>query len=413
MKKILFCIISILILCTSGCSQSPETTKTVIKFSSWGSQSETAIIKSLLSDFEKQNPDIKVELLHIPQNYFQKIHLLFASNLAPDIIFINNYFAPKYIKANLLEDLKPYFSNELEQKVFFEKSVMSFSYKNSLYAVPRDVSSLVVYYNKDMFKRKKISFPEQDWTIQDFINTGEKLTDTKNRQWGTGLERDLLFLQPFLYSNNLYMINQNGEIGIEEAAEQIQLYTDIVNKYHIAPSKAQTASLTMAQMFIQQRIAMHISGRWLVPKYREEAKFDWDIINFPAGSAGSVTNIDASGYAIAKSSKHKSESIKLIKFLTSKSSMQQLAKSGLIVPARKDAAYSDSFLSADKKPAHAEVFLSAAENGIPTGVNENYQQINDILTLKLEPVFEGEKEAYEVIDKNLLKQLNNHKSVNR
>ena len=50
--------------------------KTVIQFSSWGSESEIKILKPILIEFEKQNPDIKVELLHIPQNYFQKIHLL-------------------------------------------------------------------------------------------------------------------------------------------------------------------------------------------------------------------------------------------------------------------------------------------------------------------------------------------------
>ena len=57
-------------------------------------------------------------------------------------------------------------------------------------------------------------------------------------------------------------------------------------------------------MFLQQKIAMHLSGRWLVPKYRTDANFDWDIVNFPCKTGGYCMNIDASGYAISKKSKN-------------------------------------------------------------------------------------------------------------
>src|SRR5574344_3076791 len=81
--------------------------QTLIKFTSWGSQSEISILKPILSEFEKENPDIKVELVHIPQNYFQKLQLLFASNLAPDVLFINNLYLPIYANANVLEEITP------------------------------------------------------------------------------------------------------------------------------------------------------------------------------------------------------------------------------------------------------------------------------------------------------------------
>ncbi len=410
MKKILAAVIFFVVIILGGC-KSVYDNKTVIKFASWGSQSEVAIIKPLIADFEKQNPDIKVEFVHIPQNYFQKIHLLFASNLAPDVIFMNNYYAPKYVKAELFEDLTPYFKEEIQNRVFFEKAVQCFTYGENLYAIPRDVSGLVVYYNKDAFDAFGVQYPRDGWSINDFVETAKKLTDVENKKWGTGVEREILFLLPFLYSNNARIINEKGEIELEGAAEPIQLYSDLVNKYHAAPSKAQTASLTLAQMFLQEKIAMHVSGRWLVPKYRQEADFDWDVVSFPSGSAGSVMNIDASGYAVAKSSKYKDADIKLIKYLTSKDSMERFAKSGLIVPARKDAAFSDSFLDSDKKPKHADVFLKSVETGMPTGVNEHYQKINDILENALEPVFEGRKTAEEVITAGLKKRLNHHKSV--
>ena len=67
-----------------------------ITFSSWGSVTETQIINGLIKEFENKNPDIKINFIHIPQNYFQKIHLLFASSTSPDVIFINNLYLPVY-----------------------------------------------------------------------------------------------------------------------------------------------------------------------------------------------------------------------------------------------------------------------------------------------------------------------------
>ena len=141
---------------------------------------------------------------------------------------------------------------------------------------------------------------------------------------------------------------------------------------------------------------MHISGRWLVPKYRSDAEFDWDVVRFPKGTNGSVVNIDASGYAISKASKHKEEAIAFVEYISSKNCLKILSKSGLIVPARKDAAYSDSFLS-QEAPKNAIAFLKTVETGKATPVNENYQKITDELNIILEPVFLGKKKAEDVL----------------
>ncbi len=83
-----------------GCSNK-KNSEITLQFASWGSKSETDILKPLLKEFENNNPDIKIDFMHIPQNYFQKIHLLFASNTAPDVIFINNLYLPVYANAGL------------------------------------------------------------------------------------------------------------------------------------------------------------------------------------------------------------------------------------------------------------------------------------------------------------------------
>ena len=69
---------------------SKSTDDVVLKFSTWGSASEISILAPIIKDFENSHKGVKVEVLHIPQDYFQKLHLLFASNMEPDVVLINN-----------------------------------------------------------------------------------------------------------------------------------------------------------------------------------------------------------------------------------------------------------------------------------------------------------------------------------
>ena len=224
MKKTLFILLIIIVSCLFLLASLKKTkeTKTIVKFSSWGSQSETELLKPLLKEFEKQNPDIKIEFIHIPQNYFQKLHLLFASNLAPDVVFINNYYAPKYIQSGLLEDLTPFFN----KNEYFKKSYEGFCFNNKIYAIPRDVSNLVVYYNKDLFKRYDAPYPSNNWSIEDYIKTAKQLTkDTNNDKktdiWGTSFEKDVIFWLPYLFSNNASILSDDGSTILINKKESI------------------------------------------------------------------------------------------------------------------------------------------------------------------------------------------------
>ncbi len=366
LKKILpALVLCILFLC--GCA--PKDARTTIQFASWGSKSEIDILKPILNDFEKENPNIKVDFMHIPQNYFQKIHLLFASNTAPDVVFMNNLYLPVY--ANFLQEMPI-------QTGYYTQALEALSYDGKLYAIPRDVSNLVIFYNKDMFNKKRISYPDKNWTFDDFLKIAQKLTD--DRTFGVSFEEDPLFYLPYLMSEGGGILPE--EINKTESQNALKFYADLRNKYHVAPKKVESASATMAQMFLQERLGMYISGRWMVPKLREEAKFDWDIVQFPRGTKGSIVQLDASGWAIAKSSKHKNESMKFINYLASKKSSEQFAKSGLIIPARIDVSVNDG-----QKPLHSQVFIEIINTSKPTPVTKNYREIIDNLKKDLERMF--------------------------
>lgn len=404
-----------LVFFLSGCFALKKPQKINISFSSWGSQSEISTLEPILKEFEKQNPDIKIKFIHIPKNYFQKLHLLIASNLTPDVVFINNINGKVYIKNSIFENLNPYIENDkdISEKDFFDKSLKAFEDKNSLYAIPRDISNIVIYYNKDIFDKYKVPYPNKNWTFDDFLKTAKSLTkdlnnDRKPDIFGVSFEENPLFWLPFLWSNGGGLISEDLKkviITEPQSKKALIFYSNLRNKWHVAPFAEEQGSATMAQMFIQGRIAMHISGRWSTPAYRKLPDLNWDIVAFPKGKIGSVVDADASGWAISKTSKNKKAAWKLIKFLASKKESEKFTKDGLIVPARKDVAYSDIFLNKKEKPFNSRVFVDIIPASIPTPSNENYQEMIDLVSQNFEPFFRGNTSFDSILNKNFEQKI--------
>ena len=403
-SKVFLILFILLILCFAFIGiKSKNTDNVVLKFSSWGSQSEVEVIKSVINDFENEHKNIKIDFIHIPQNYFQKIHLLFASGLEPDVLFINNQNIQLYIQARLLADLSEYFENS--EETFFKEALDCFKNEAALYAIPRDISNLVLYYNKDILKKTKVKLPEKISTIDELKDITQRLTTNNN--WGINFEDNPLFWIYYLAANGGGVISDDKKsviINSKESLYALNLYSDMVNKYHIMPTKAQIGSMTSAQMFINGKLAMYLGGRWMVPKFRETLKFDWDIIEFPSSLKNKVY-VDASGWAVSQNSKHKKEAVEFIKYLSSPETISKFTESGLIVPARKDIAQSSVFIENNKKPLNNIVFINMLNEAKPTPVNKQYSSINDILIEKSQNLFYGDKKAEDVFDDKTVKEI--------
>lgn len=411
MKKLII-VLSIFLLFTTGCTKKPD--KVMLEFISWGSKSEVAIIKPLIAEFEEKNPGISVKFIHTPDNYFRKLHLLVASKLTPDVVFINNIYGALYADNGVFLDLGKFMERDgIAAKDFSPQALGTFQRNNKLYAIPRDVSNLVIYYNKDIFDRYNVPYPDENWTYKDFLTTAGQLThdvDGNGRTdlFGISFREEPLFWLPYLLSNGGGVISQDLKdiiIGKPASVEAIQFYSDLRNRYHVAPTKSETGSATVEQLFMQGKLAMLLSGRWFVPIYRRELTFNWDVAGFPSGKEGSITACDASGWAISAKSKHPEEAWRFVSFLATRKSIEKFTQSGLIVPARVDVLKSPVFLDTSQPPAHPEVFITTMESSVPTPVVKKYQEITDILQNSLEPVWAGKTPPQQVVNKEFIEKL--------
>ncbi|MDX2085088.1 MAG: sugar ABC transporter substrate-binding protein [Candidatus Melainabacteria bacterium] len=394
-----------------------------LQLATWGNAEETRVLRNLLNDFEAQNPSIAVELLHIPENYYQKIHLLIAADMTPDVMLTNSLSFPVYAAHGVFADLSPYLARlqtpqrgnaVLQQSVFYPQALAAFHWKTKsghqlLGALPRDVSNLVLFYNKDWFAREGVPDPQQlwrqgRWTWTAFLSAAQALTHLKETpsRFGVSFYRQPpLFWLPFVWSAGGDLFNASRTqltLAQPKALAGLQFYSDLRNRYHVAPRQVESGSATMSQLFVQQRLAMLVSGRWSVPVFREQALFNWDVVPLPTGPAGvSRVGVDASGYAMAAKTPHPEAAWKLIAHLTSRQAVAQFAESGLIVPARQDVAEQAAFLDPRQPPANSRAFLQVITTGVPSQTPPRWNEVSETLGLALEPVWDGKQTVAEAI----------------
>jgi multiple sugar transport system substrate-binding protein len=213
LKKIILLIF--VLFFSVGCRGKMDSEEIV--FSSWGSITEVQILKQIIKDFEKENPKIKVKFMHIPQNYFQKIHLLFASNTAPDVLFMNNLNLPIY--ESKLEDL----SDFIVEKYFYPQAVNGMSYNGKILGIPRDISNLILYVNLN-----KTPLPSSSWTIENLLSLAQK--NTKSGQFGIGAEDDIYWATPYLsyFGSEILDIFENNSVSTYKNIRAIKFYKDLI-----------------------------------------------------------------------------------------------------------------------------------------------------------------------------------------
>lgn len=388
-------------------SQAPAGESVKIKFAGWGDPSEKEVFTKLIKDFEQKNPTIKVEYLHIPADYVGKMNTILAGGDAPDVFYVPDGDFGRWVSQGLLHPIQEFVdASSLDTGDMWESGLLRYRYDGAvngqgpLYALPKDIGPTVLYYNKDLFTKMNVPFPSADtpMTFEQLLDTAKKLTVEENgkvKQYGMGP----IWWEGFVFGNGgAFLTDDRREfVGNGEAAvSALQFAADLANVHKVVPNAAALKDMNDSQMFQTGRLAMMITGRWMVPEFRKLG-FDWDVAPLPvnkwAGWSGSV------GIGIYSKTKHLEAAYKLVEYLGGPEGQKEQSLMGFAIPSFKSMAATDVFLQPGQKPEHAEVFIKAAENQVPgPWTNLPNAKWFDMLSQGLAPMWDGKKSAADVLN---------------
>jgi len=170
--------------------------ETVVNFATWGSLEAQKIWERDIADFERQNPDIKVNLILSDWNtYIERLPLIIAGTLAADVVRIGGQHLPTFAHRGFLLPLDPYVARGVINRSEYLAPVLeSATYGGLLYGVPDHFSPWILYYNVELFHQFGLTDPvtlyrQGQWTWEEFETIGRKLIVDRSgagtpTQWG-------------------------------------------------------------------------------------------------------------------------------------------------------------------------------------------------------------------------------------
>ena len=314
-------------------------TPVTIKLSGWGGNVvEQKLLKQVLLDFEAQHPNIKVKYEAISDQYMDVIKTRLVGEAAPDVFYLESVEAPFLMSQNVLEPLEAYITPEFDLADFEDSLLDSFKYQNHIYGLPKDYSTLALFYNKKAFTAAGLSNPPATW---DELRTYSKQLTGKLNKYGFGeipdLARQVYKIKAF--GGQLVDQNSYATFASEASLQGLELVIDQYQKDRSSAQKSDVGTNSGSEMFGQGKVAMVIEGNWAIPYLTETfPQLEFATAQVPTINDKKGTMLLTVAYVMNKQAQHKAEAWELISYLTGKDGMQKWTGTGYALPTRKSVA---------------------------------------------------------------------------
>jgi multiple sugar transport system substrate-binding protein len=387
--------IALLLIVTSfagglGVGNSLAQETATVRFAFWGDPAEQAAYEQVIATFEAGHPGIEIEIDYTPgQSDFQrKVATDFAGGDPPDVFLINYRQYGQYAARGALAPIGPYLdaSTVISADDYAPIPMNAFTYRGGdQVCMPQNVSSLVVYYNVDLFTTNNLPLPTTGWTWDEFIAAATALTqdtdgDGATDQFGVVVEPIMYRMAPFIWSAGGEIVDDETNpttltLDTPEAIDGIEKFVSLgVSGHNVVPSEEEVAAEDDGARFMRGGAAMFLQSRREVPTLREIEGFTWDVAPLPVINEP-TTVLHSDAFCIAEATEHKDAVWAFIEYAAGEEGQLILAETGRIVPARTSVAESDVFLkglpmSAVASP-EADSTLTAVE-GLPPASSQVY-----------------------------------------
>ncbi len=199
--------------------------------------------------------------------YYESLLLTIPMKRAFDIALVHSYKVASFANKNLIVPLQGIIDTadiNIQREDYIESVYDSMYFDETLYGIPLDIHTVVLYYNQDLLDARSLTVPTNR---AELIAAAQAMPNNSTGGWGLPLATT--WPSEYIYTTALY---QNGGLEIDEndnpayattaGATALQMVSDIIHTYHISPTNVSVDSDLM--LFNQGKAMFHINGDWML-----------------------------------------------------------------------------------------------------------------------------------------------------
>lgn len=332
------------------------------------------MVRALLEEFHASHPNIRVFYTPDPPRVEDTLADDLAAGRAPDVFAGCCSFFPILAQQGHTLDLRP-FSSDLDLATIDDWDPAQyralFTHDGRQYALPKYHGALALYYNKDLFDARGVTYPDAGWDHDDYLTAMRQLTQrggAAGRIWGSMLDVTWERLQVHVNGWGGHFVDPNDPSRLmmceAEAMAALQWIHDRMWQDRVMASFVDVQNMTTRQAFVGGHLAMVEDGSWALRDILDGADFRIGVAPFPAGPKRRVTLATTDGFGIYAGTRHPEAAWELVKFLVSKTAGRALAQAHFLQPARASLLQDwIGFVRAEYPDATADLDLMAFADG--------------------------------------------------
>ncbi|MDE0562472.1 MULTISPECIES: ABC transporter substrate-binding protein [unclassified Exiguobacterium] len=305
-----------------------------------GTDAEVKAFDELLAAFTEET-GIKVKK-KVYNDYQTQLQTDLVGGTAPDVFYVDAFLAPELSKQGVLEPLDQYIEQaEKDLGDFYEPAINAFKSDDQLFGLPKDYSTLGLYYNKKLIEDAGFTaddIPTEMGQLPEFLGElQEKLPSGVTPAITTSeLARHMFVLQ----SGGTDIVDENG-MAVLSQQDQIEALQPLVDAYQdkLVQRPADLGQGWAGDSFGAEKAAIMIEGNWAISHIEQ---------NFPNVEMGTkeVPTIDGNSgsmmftvsYSLNSDSEEKAAGWEFINYATSKDGMKIWSEGAGVLPSLKSIA---------------------------------------------------------------------------
>jgi len=270
------------------------------------------------------------------QNLTQQLAQGFSSGQAPDVFYVGADQFANYAKAGNLLDYADSLSNADD---FYPALKDAFTYDGKFYCAPKDMSTLALFINTDMWKAAGLTDADIPKNWDDLSAVAKKLTTDKVAGLTVSPERDRL--NAFLVQNGSFLISADGKTVTANDPKNVEALQYVKSLYTDGSLKwpKDLGAGWAGEAFGKGAAAMTIEGNWLLGSLSKDyPDIKYTVAELPAGPSGDKgTLVFTNCWGISATTAHPDQAKALVEYLTAAPQQMEFAKAFGVIPSIKSA----------------------------------------------------------------------------
>ncbi|MDR2872605.1 MAG: sugar ABC transporter substrate-binding protein [Xanthomonadaceae bacterium] len=355
-------LLLLIIVCLTGCMKGEE--QRVVRFWAMGGEAEAAA--RLISDFEHENPGIRVEIQQIPwTSAHEKLLTAFAAGKLPDVCPLGNTWIPEFSTLGALEPLSSYLdaSSVIEWQDYFQGIWDTNVVDGQLQGIPWYVDTRLLFYRRDLLAAAGFEQPPLTWEEWERMMAAIKQKAGKDHYAVLIPVNEFEQLLSFALQQGDPLLRDHDRYGNFESAgfkRALAFYSSLFEQGW-APAVSETQISNVWDEFGRGYFVFYISGPWNIGEFKRrlpaQLQDKWMTAPLPGPSGPGAGIAGGASLVLFRSSQHKQEAWKLIEFLSRPDIQRRFyAMTGNLPPRR--SSWDDPILAGDP---HARAFREQLE----------------------------------------------------